>query len=102
MRYYLLKYNPEYPEILPFAMDSGGYSATIWEEDGKVIIGGPVPEVGKCIRVGSLYARTMQWQDWWQTSYIEEILEDTKTDEERSIKFRTKSNSHYIWKEELS
>ena len=74
--------------------DSGGMSLLLWEEneelkfehDGK-------PRVGVCIRVGSIYARTMQWQDWWQTTFIEEILEE----EEDRILFKTK-NSIYEWK----
>jgi hypothetical protein len=51
------------------------------------------PEVGKYIRVGSVYARTMQAQDWWQTNEIVEILEDAP----KRVKFKTKSGSIYEW-----
>lgn len=50
------------------------------------------PRIGVCMRVGSYHARTMQWQDWWQTSYIEEILED----EPQRVRFKT-GNSIYVW-----
>lgn len=74
--------------------DSGGMSILIWEENGEIKIeDDSKPRVGVCVRVGSTYARTMQYQDWWQTSYIEEILEE----EENRVKFRTK-NSIYEWK----
>ena len=51
------------------------------------------PEVGKHIRVGSVFARTMQAQDWWQTNEIVEILEDAP----KRVKFKTKSGSIYEW-----
>ena len=74
--------------------DSGGMSLLLWEEDGDLKTEYYTkPRVGVCVRVGSTYARTMQYQDWWQTSYIEEILEE----EEDRVLFRTK-NSIYEWK----
>lgn len=74
--------------------DSGGESLAIWEEEGEVKFEHDArPRVGICIQVGSSYARTMQWQDWWQTSYITEIIEES----ENYIKFKTK-NSIYEWK----
>jgi len=73
--------------------DSGPMSMTLWigndeteyEHDAR-------PEVGKAIRVGSYTARTMQYQDWWQTSYVTEILIDTPS----YMKFKTE-NSVYEW-----
>jgi hypothetical protein len=53
---------------------------------------GPRPKVGYGIAVGSPYARTYQAQDWWQTSIITEILEETET----RVRFRTR-NSIYVW-----
>lgn len=75
--------------------DSGGMSMLLWvDKDGKVQSEHNArPRVGTCIRVGSIYARTYQSQDWWQTSNIEEIL----VDELRYVKFRTR-NSIYEWK----
>ena len=51
------------------------------------------PQVGACMRVGSIYARSYYMQDWWQTTPIIEILEDTP---ERVV-FKT-GNSVYEWK----
>lgn len=74
--------------------DSGGTSIVLWEDNGEVKMEhNAKPRIGVCIQVGSSYARTMQWQDWWQTSYITEILEER----EDYIKFKTK-NSTYEWK----
>lgn len=73
--------------------DSGGMSILLWEESGEVKFENDArPRVGTAILVGSLYARTMQYQDWWQTSYITEILEES----ENRVKFKTQ-NSVYIW-----
>lgn len=50
------------------------------------------PEVGYIIKVGSPYARSYQYQDYWQTTGITEILEETET----IVKFKT-YNSEYVW-----
>lgn len=47
--------------------------------------------VGCCVQCGSLYARSMQWQDYWMTTPVTEILEVTTN----TVKFKTK-NSIYI------
>ena len=74
--------------------DSGGMSMLLWQEDDEVKREqNGKPKVGVCVRVGSIYARTMQHQDWWQTSYITEILEET----ENYVKFKT-NNSVYEWR----
>ena len=92
MRYWLYKIDDK------FSGDSGGMSMTFAAEEGSLeqhdVKQNARPEVGKYIRVGSVFARTMQMQDWWQTNVIEEILEDT----ENYVKFRTKSGSIYEWK----
>jgi hypothetical protein len=76
------------------AGDSGGMSTLLWQEDDEIKYEhNAQPRVGVCIRVGSIYARTMEAQDWWQTTYITEILEE----EERYVKFRT-GNSVYEWR----
>lgn len=59
------------------------------------------PEVGWVVRVGSVYARSFAPQDWWQTTYVTEILEhDCFTEnghEVEMIRFKT-GNSEYVWK----
>jgi hypothetical protein len=79
--------------------DSGPLSAIFTvSDDGKereFVEGEVRPKVGYQIMVGSLYARTYQMQDWWQTSPVVEILEDT----ENMVRFRTHSGSVYTWRE---
>lgn len=74
--------------------DSGGMSMAMWfDEHGEVQCQHNArPKVGVCIRVGSVYARTYQSQDWWQTSFITEILEER----EDYVRFCT-GNSVYKW-----
>lgn len=50
------------------------------------------PVLGGMMVVGSYYARSFQHQDWWKTSEITEILEDTPN----RVRFKTK-NSEYTW-----
>lgn len=78
------------------AGDSGNMSMMIYSEENRPIaVDGydSRPRVGGVIRVGSIYGRTYQGQDWWQTTIIEEILEDTPD----MVRFRTE-NSTYTWK----
>ena len=76
------------------AGDSGGMSLALWvSEDGQVQEQyNARPKVGVCMRVGTMFARSYQAQDWWQTSLITEILEE----KENYVKFRT-GNSIYEW-----
>lgn len=76
------------------AGDSGGMSLALWlDEQGQIQQEQNArPKVGVCIRVGSVYARTYESQDWWQTSFITEILEES----ENLVRFRT-GNSVYEW-----
>lgn len=76
------------------AGDAGGMSMALWldEQDEVQYQHNARPKVGVAMRVGSVYARTYQAQDWWQTSTITEILEDTET----LVRFRT-GNSVYEW-----
>lgn len=63
------------------------------------IEGETYPRVGFGVRVGSYYARTFSGQDWWQTTPITEILEESvDTEGYRTVKFKTR-NSVYTWKE---
>ncbi len=74
--------------------DSGSMSTLLWVKDDKVIYEQDGhPRLGVCVRVGSIYARTMDVQDWWQTSFITEIIEDTGD----FVKFKT-NNSVYEWR----
>lgn len=78
--------------------DSGLMSTFIYEKDGSVIYEpNSKPRVGGVIRVGSHYARSYSSQDWFQTSLIQEILEET----EDRVLFKTLSGSIYEWKENI-
>lgn len=46
------------------------------------------------MRVGTMFARSMQAQDWWQTTLIKEIVKDTPEE----VVFKTLSGSEYTWK----
>ena len=53
---------------------------------------GERPTVGWVMQVGSITARSYSAQDYWQTTYITEILED----KENYVRFKT-GNSEYEW-----
>lgn len=80
------------------AGDSGPMSRRIWPDRREDKENTPI--VGAAICVGSIYARTYQAQDWWQTTLVTEIVSDDVDDYtgERTIVFKTSSNSTYIWK----
>jgi hypothetical protein len=76
------------------AGDSGPVSLLLWEEDGELKTESDgKPRVGVAIQVGSLTARSYQYQDYWQTTYITEILEE----KENYVRFKT-TNSIYEWR----
>jgi hypothetical protein len=88
------------------AGDSGQMSLALiptYDHDtGKVVsvetIENARPQIGAAMRVGSLYARTMQHQDWWQTTPITAILEERiEEDGTEYVHFKT-GNSEYEWK----
>ena len=58
---------------------------------------GDVIRVGHAVRVGSLYARTMQHQDWWLTTPVTEItsVEDEGTGM-TTVRFRTGNSSYTL------
>lgn len=88
MRYSLVKVGS------PRIGDSGPMSVTLWSDDGKIKEEHDSrPTVGRVIRVGSYMARSYTSQDWWQTSLINEIIEDT----DNYVKFIT-NNSIYEWR----
>ena len=66
-----------------------------WNEDGtyKEVVSRR-PTVGCSMLVGSLTARSYGDQDYWLTTEVLEILEETETE----VRFKTK-NSIYVWRE---
>lgn len=76
--------------------DSGGMSMALWFDDKKELQHehNARPRVGVAMRVGSIYARSYQSQDWWQTTLIQEIVKDTPEE----VIFKTQSGSEYTWK----
>lgn len=88
------------------AGDSGGMSLAqipVFDQDtGKIVdveqIHNAHPQVGASMRVGSIAGRTFAAQDWWQTTLITEILEDsTEQDGTLYVRFKT-TNSIYEWR----
>jgi hypothetical protein len=63
-------------------------------ETGLIVNKGNRPIIGCVMQVGSIYARTYQAQDYWMTTPITEILEDTQD----YVRFRT-GNSEYEWRQ---
>jgi hypothetical protein len=83
------------------AGDSGLMSMALWEDENSessvAMEDNAKPRVGVVMRVGSHYGRTYSSQDWWQTTYITEILEErTEEDGTEYIRFKT-GNSEYEW-----
>ena len=87
------------------AGDSGTMSKLlipVYDNTGKIVdkleVDDVRPRVGSVLRVGSHSARSYSAQDWWQTTIITEILEDTiNEDGTEYVKFRT-GNSIYEWR----
>jgi len=76
------------------AGDSGNMSMLFWVEDDRVLHeNNSKPRVGVVVRVGSVIARTMQQQDYWTTTYVTEIIEES----DNYVKFKT-GNSIYEWR----
>lgn len=79
--------------------DSGPMCEILDSESYKPIKGEYYPRVGCGVRVESFHGRTYSNQDWWQTSLVTEILEESVDDKgHRTMKFKTR-NSVYNWKE---
>lgn len=77
------------------AGDSGPMSMALWlEEDTVKHEHNSRPRVGVAMRVGSFAARSFTGQDWWQTTPITEILEES----ENRVRFKT-GNSIYVWED---
>lgn len=73
-----------------FDQDTGNITNIEYKDNAR-------PQIGWVMRVGSIYARTMSHQDWWQTTPITEILEErTEEDGTEYVRFKT-GNSEYEW-----
>jgi len=73
--------------------DSGTMSTALWVENNEVKYEyHSRPRVGVAMRVGSFTTRSHQYQDYWQTTVITEIIEER----ENYVRFRT-TNSIYEW-----
>jgi len=72
------------------AGDTGSCSQALKVNDSKdgVIIVSDRPTIGCAMLVGSGTARTYSYQDYWLTTSVEEILEETET----YVKFRTRNS----------
>lgn len=77
------------------AGDSGPMMGAFDRTEGKFVGEEFEIIVGHSIRCGSPYARTMQWQDYWTTTPVTEIIE--KADDDTWAKVRT-GNSIYMVK----
>jgi len=84
--------------ILRRTRDNAGYQGSsseiiAWNDDGTVkSIKQGRPEVGCSVRVGTVTAGTFSNIDWWMTTEVTEIMEDTPD----KVRFKTK-NSEYVW-----
>jgi hypothetical protein len=81
--------------------DSGGMSMGIsLNEEGELVYENNArPKVGSAMRVGAVYARTMQYQDWWQTTPVAKIVKEWIADDgSDNVIFETRSGSTYHWK----
>jgi len=75
-------------------MEGGARSESIkFNGDGTHKIVGHTPIVGCCMLVGSVTARSYSDRDFWITTEVLEILENT----DDVVKFKTK-NSIYEWR----
>jgi hypothetical protein len=74
--------------------DSGNMLVSILpsSRDGGTVLNGAIT-VGYCVRCGSSIARSFQWQDYWQTTPVVEIL--SVNEQEDEVTFKTKSGSIY-------
>jgi hypothetical protein len=78
------------------AGDSGGCSDAIaWNNDGtfKEVVSNR-PTVGCSMMVGSVTARTYDPQDYWLTTVVTEILEES----DEYVKFKTENSIYEWWK----
>ena len=79
------------------AGDSGPMSEGLYINDqDEIVTESPAkPRVGLSMKVGTFISRTFAQQDWWQTTPVTEVLEETKD----TVRFKTRSGSEYLWRE---
>jgi len=75
--------------------DGGSCSQAIkWNKDGTFnSVVGRRPTIGCSMLVGSSTARSYSNQDYWLTTEVTEIIEES----EQEVKFKTKKST-YIWR----
>jgi hypothetical protein len=98
--YWMYAINPD-KTIINYKGDSGGMSVGITLDENKEFVfeNNSRPKIGSAMRVGSVYARTMQYQDWWQTTPVAKIVREWKADDgSDNVVFVTQSGSTYHWK----
>jgi len=79
--------------------DSGTVSTALHLLDNEVVYDSDSePCVGKSMRVGSAYARSYQWQDYWTTTPVKEILSRVEDENGITVVFKTRSGSIYTWR----
>ena len=77
--------------------DSGSMSNAIKAAKGSVeVLPDSEPKVGYSMKVGSHYARSYSFQDWWMTTPVTEILSRTENNGVVEVIFKTR-NSTYKW-----
>lgn len=75
--------------------DAGPMSMAVWQDGTSIETEDNArPRVGVAMRVGTMFARSFQAQDWWQTTIIKEIIKDTPEE----VVFKTLSGSEYTWR----
>lgn len=76
--------------------DGGARSQAIaWNEDRTFKeVFSDRPTVGCSMLVGSVTARSYSDQDYWLTTRVSEILEES----EDEVKFKTENGSTYLWR----
>lgn len=87
---------PKLRRISDGAGDEGSRSLALGynEKNKKVVVKGHRPIVGCLMQVGSITARSYDHQDYWTTTPVTEIIEDT----ENYVKFRTLNSIYEWWK----
>jgi hypothetical protein len=69
-----------------------------WDEDGRQkSIKGNRPIVGCSLYIGSLTPRTYSYRDYWLTTPVVEILEETEEKGQLYVKFRTENSIYEFW-----
>ena len=84
--------------------DGEGYHGSLveaitWNDDGSFKIVANHPVIGCSLRVGSPFAGTYSTRDWWMTTEVTEILEESKNKEGlyEYVKFKTKNSIYEMF-----